>query len=522
MPLDVAEVVFNGYFSAMENTATDYKALYEESLLTISKNEEEISGLRFELDKFRKYLYGRKNEKFPLSQAGVNQMGLFELGTTQQQQQDLSAEAETEKPRPVAKPKKRAKGTGRMSLPETLRRETVVIEPEEDVTGCTLIGQDVTEVLELTPAEFYVKRYVRPKYARPNGGGIVVGFLPDRVIDKGIPSESVVAQMAVDKYVYGLPLHRQIDRYTKMGVRIPASTASDWMMKGWDRLLPLWELLKLLALNQKYLQVDESPVKVLDRDHKNGIHQGFMWVYNAPADNLVLFDYRKGRDSSGPREMLKGFAGILQTDGYSVYESLYADHPHIMLVFCMAHARRKFHESLKYDKQKATYVLGRMQVLYALEQQMRDGGMTWEERTLLRQEKAVPILEELGKWLDKEILVTAPSSPLGKAIAYSKARWAGLSAYALHGQIEIDNNLVENSIRPLAITRKNFLFCGSHKAAEMAAGMLSFMSTCKRNGVNEFEWMKDVFARIQSHKQKDLYQLLPNNWKKYRPKPSDS
>ena len=522
MPLDVAEVVFNGYFSAMENTATDYKALYEESLLTISKNEEEISGLRFELDKFRKYLYGRKNEKFPLSQAGVNQMGLFELGTTQQQQQDLSAEAETEKPSPVAKPKKRAKGTGRMSLPEALRRETVVIEPEEDVTSCTLIGQDVTEVLELTPAEFYVKRYVRPKYARPNGGGIVVGFLPDRVIDKGIPSESVVAQMAVDKYVYGLPLHRQIDRYTKMGVRIPASTASDWMMKGWDRLVPLWELLKLLALNQKYLQADESPVKVLDRDHKNGIHQGFMWVYNAPADNLVLFDYRKGRDSSGPREMLKGFAGILQTDGYSVYESLYADHPHIMLVFCMAHARRKFHESLKYDKQKATYVLGRMQVLYALEQQMRDGGMNWEERTLLRQEKAVPILEELGKWLDKEILVTAPSSPLGKAIAYSKARWAGLSAYALHGQIEIDNNLVENSIRPLAITRKNFLFCGSHKAAEMAAGMLSFMSTCKRNGVNEFEWMKDVFGRIQSHKQKDLYQLLPNNWKKYRPKPSDS
>lgn len=263
-------------------------------------------------------------------------MGLFELGTTREQQGDLGAEAETEKPRPAAKPKKRAKGTGRMSLPEALRRETVVIEPEEDVTGCTLIGEDITEVLELTPAEFYVKRYVRPKYARPKGEGIVVGFLPDRVTDKGIPSESVVAQMAVDKYVYGLPLPRQIDRYTKMGVRIPASTASDGMMKGWDRLVPLRELLKLLALNQKYLQADESPAKVLDRDHKNGIHRGFVWVYNASADNLVLFDYRKGRDSSGPREMLEGFAGILQTDGFSVYESLFAGHPHIMLVFCIA------------------------------------------------------------------------------------------------------------------------------------------------------------------------------------------
>jgi hypothetical protein len=294
------------------------------------------------------------------------------------------------------------------------------------------------------------------------------------------------------------------------------------MMKGWDRLVPLWELLKLLALNQKYLQADESPVKVLDRDHKNGVHQGYMWVYNAPADRLVLFDYRRGRDSSGPREMLEGYAGILQTDGFSVYESLFANHPHILLVFCMAHARRKFHECLKYDKKKASYVLERMQVLYALEQQMRDEELDWEERTLLRQEKAVPVLEELGKWLDREIMVVTPTSPLGKAVAYSKARWAGLSAYAMHGQIEIDNNLVENSIRPLAITRKNFLFCGSHQAAEMAAGMLSFMSTCKRNGVNEFEWMKDVFERIQSHKQKDLYQLLPNNWEKYRPKPNGS
>lgn len=248
-----------------------------------------------------------------------------------------------------------------------------------------------------------------------------------------------------------------------------------------------------------------------------------MWVYHAPAarrtaDNLVLFDYRKGRGSSGPKEMLAGFAGILQTDGYGVYESLFAKHPHIMLVYCMAHARRKFHESLKYHKQKASYVLERMQILYALEQQMRDEGLHWEERTLLRQEKAVPVLGEIGKWLDKEIMVVTPTSPLGKAVVYCRARWAGLNAYAMHGQIEIDNNLVENAIRPLAITRKNFLFCGSHQAAEMAAGMLSFMSTCKKNGVNEFEWIKDVFERIQAHKQKDLYQLLPNNWKKYRPK----
>mgnify|MGYP005852327897 CR=1 FL=1 len=531
----------------MENTATDYKKLYEQSLLTIlekeeelgrsnltisqkdetfteelAKKEEKINALSFELDKLRKYIFGKKSEKLSALQAGEGQIDLFELGTTQARQEELSRQATEQKPE-VKKPKKRAKGSGRMTLPENLRREVVVLEPTEEVSGCKVIGEETTEVLELTPAEFYVKRYVRPKYAKADGeglpagqAGIIIANLPDRVIEKGIPSETVIAQMTIDKYVYGMPLHRQIDKYTRMGIRIPASTASDWMMKGWKQLVPLWELLKLLVMNQKYLQADESPIKVLDRNHKNGIHQGYMWVYNAPSDNLVLYDYRKGRDKSGPREMLAYFIGILQTDGYNVYESLFAHHPNILLVFCMAHARRKFVEARSDHKEKADYVLGLMQKLYLLEGQMRDQKLSWGERTKQRQENAVPVLEEIEKWLDAEILQVRPSSPLGKAIAYTKARWKGLCAYANHGQIEIDNNLVENSIRPLAIGRKNYLFAGSHNAAEMTAAMYSFMATCKKNNVNELEWLKDVFERIQSHKQKDLYQLLPNNWLEYK------
>jgi transposase len=509
----------------MGNTAADFKTLYEDSLKVIAaerqkaqeliaEKDNQITALNFELDKFRRYLFGKKSEKLSVRQADVNQISLFDLGTTREQQEGLSDKVvEAPKKKPA---KKRAKGTGRMPLPENLRRETIIIEPEEDVAGCAVIGEDVTEVLDLIPAEFYVKRYVRPKYARPNGGGVLMAALPDRVIDKGIPSEAVIAQMTVDKYVYALPLHRQIDKYRRLGVNIPASTASDWLIKGWRHLAPLWELLKLLVMNQKYLQADESPIKVLDRNHKNGIHQGYMWVYNAPADNLVLFDYRKGRDSRGPGEMLEDYVGILQTDGYSVYEKLFYGHPHIMLVYCMAHARRKFVDALKYDEKRAGHVLGRMQELYALEQRMRGQQVSWEERTVLRQKEAVPVLDELGEWLKKQVHEAVPSSPLGVAIRYALPRWAGLSAYAQHGQIEIDNNLAENSIRPLAIGRKNYLFAGSHQAAEMAAAMYSFMATCKKNGVNEFEWLKDVFTRIQSHKQKNLYQLLPNNWKKYK------
>jgi transposase len=258
----------------MENTAKYYKKLYEESLLTISRNEEtysekeeeyirvttakdeRINQLCFELEKFRKYLFGSKSEKLPVHQVDVSQLGLFDLGTTAEQQEDLSEQAAVTAEKKT--PKKRAKGTGRMTLPENLRRETIIIEPNEDVSECVKIGEDVTEVLDLIPAEFYVKRYVRTKYARPKGEGIVMGELPERVIEKGIPSDRLIAQMVLDKYVYALPLHRQIDKYRRLGVNIPASTASDWMIKGWKHLTPLWKLLKLLVINQKYIQADET------------------------------------------------------------------------------------------------------------------------------------------------------------------------------------------------------------------------------------------------------------------------
>ena len=506
----------------MENKETDYKKLYAETLLVLSEKEETlvekdqvIATLGFELDKLRRHIFGFKSEKRS-GNTGDNQLGLFELGVTQSVQEELSESvAASAKPAP----KKRAKGTGRMSLPEELTREEIVIEPSESTEGCTKIGQEVTEVLEIEPAFFYVKRYVRPKYAKPNGEGILIGMLPDRVIEKGIPSESVIAQLTVDKYVYGMPLHRQLDKYSKMGVRIPASSASDWLMGGWEQLKPLCELLRLIVLTQKYLQADESPVKVLDRDHKNGIHQGYMWLYHAPVDRLVLFDYRKGRNSSGPREMLAGFKGILQTDGYIVYDSLYGNHPDILLTYCMAHARRYFVNAVKDDEKQANYVLDEMQLLYALEQRMREQELDWEKRTAERKKHARPVLERLEKWLKENQYRYRPQSPMGKAIDYTLSRWAGLSAYELHGQMEIDNNLIENAVRPLAIGRKNYLFAGSHQAAEMAAGMYSFMASCKKNKINEFEWLKDVLERIQSHKQKDLYQLLPSNWQQYRLKP---
>lgn len=529
----------------MENAAKDYQKLYEASLLTIAEKQEalvekeaaltqerqlnhdkdqQITQLNFELDKFRKYLFGSKSEKLSASkEVDLSQMDLFGLGTTQEQQEELSQQVEMAPPKKKT-PKKRAKGTGRMALPGALRREEIIIEPGEDTTGCVHIGDDITEVLDVIPSELYVKRYVRRKYARPNGEGILTGELPGRVIEKGIPSNRLVGEMMLDKYVYSLPLHRQIDKYRRLGVNIPASTASDWVIKGWKHLAPLWDLLKRLVVHQKYLQADESPIKVQDKQKKPGkkhIHQGYMWVYHAPVDNLVLFDYQEGRDQSGPKAMLEDYKGILQTDGYTVYESLYAHHPDISLVYCMAHARRKFVDATKYDEQKANAVLTLIQQLYKLEQDMRDEQLTWEQRTERRQKQAVPVLDQIKTWMNEQAHKVLPKSPLGQAIHYALPRWSGLSAYAQHGQVEIDNNWVENAIRPLAIGRKNYLFAGSHDAARMTAAMYSFMATCKKNGVNEQAWIADVLDRGQSINHKNLYQLLPNNWEKYKAKPQN-
>lgn len=520
----------------MENTATDYKKLYLDSLTTLALEREkvllllaqkqqahqeelaakdqQIADLNFELDKFRRYLFGKKSEKLSFPESDPSQLSLFNLETTVAQQEDLSQQASVAPPK--KKPKKRANTQGRMTLPEDLRREIILIEPDEDVSQCVKIGEEITEVLDLIPAQLYVKRYVRPKYARPGGKGIAIGQLPDRIVEKGIPSDQLIAKMVLDKYVYGLPLHRQIDQYRRLGVTIAASTASDWVIRGWKHLSPLWELLKLVMAHQKYLQADESPINVLDRDHKDGIHKGYMWVYHAPCAKLVLFDYRKGRDHLALVEILRHFRGVLQADGYSAYETLLSKNKNIILIHCMAHARRKFFEALNYDHEKATHMLALIGALYKIEQEMRDKNLTWQERTIIRQEKAVPILNNIKAWMLENAPKTLPSSPLGKAIAYTLNRWEGLSAYAQHGQLEIDNNLVENAIRPLAIGRKNFMFAGSHHSAEMTAAMYSFMATCKKNNLNEWEWLTDVMARIQSHKHKDLYQLLPNNWLKYK------
>jgi transposase len=395
-----------------------------------------------------------------------------------------------------------------MKLPAALPREQVILEPEEDITGMKKIGEEITEELERIPGKLFVRQYVRPKYAKPQGEGIVIADLPARPIDKGIAGPGLLAQIIIDKYTDHLPVHRQIQRFEREGIKLSSSTLTDWISGTCALLEPLYEALHKQVLSSDYLQADETPIKVLDKDKKGTTHRGYHWVYYAPSKRMVLFDYREGRGREGPHEILKDFRGHLQTDGYAVYED-FDKKSGITLLNCMAHARRKFDEAKDNDLARAEHALTEMQKLYGIERQAKIEKLSPDQRYKLRQEKSVEVLNNLKSWMLENYKSVLPKSTIGQALHYSLERFDRLMLYTSNGKLEIDNNLVENAIRPVAIGRKNYLFAGSHNGARRAAMLYSFLGTCKINDVNPFEWLRNTLEKIPTYPVNKLSQLLP-------------
>ena len=468
--------------------------------------------LKNELDQLKRLVFGSRHERFiPTISPGQLTLNIttqaplqpaVTLESIQYERKKATSQAESEKV-----------STGRMLLPADLPREQIIIEPKENVIGWKKIGQEITEELERIPGKLFVRQYIRNKYVSPNGEHIVIGELPVRPIEKGIAGPGLLAQIVIDKFVDHLPVYRQVQRFEREGMKLPVSTIGNWISGTCQLLEPLYEVHRKKVLAMDYLQVDESPIRVLDKAKKGTTHRGYYWVYHAPLSKLVMFDYRQGRGREGPGECLKDFKGYLQTDGYAVYED-YDNLQGITLIHCMAHARRKFDEALDNDKERASYVLTEIQKLYAIEQSARDQSLSAELLKALRQRQAVLILENLKVWMMEAYSNTLPQSAIGKALSYSLQRWDKLSRYTNDGRLQIDNNLVENAIRPVAIGRKNYLFAGSHDGARRAAMLYSFMGTCKKNNVNPFEWLKDILIQMPSHPVNKLEDLLPNNWVK--------
>ena len=363
-------------------TANDYKALYEASELRIAKLESELAQLK-------KMIFGSRQERFvpltsthPQLSLGIESEPVAASMVNTQKISYTRTNVSVDQ-QPLLHP-------GRMKLPENLRREEIIIEPSGDLAGCKVMGEEVTEVLEYLPGELYVKKYRRLKYVKPDNTGILIGSLPVRPLEKAMAGEGLLSQILIDKYVDHLPLHRQMQRFERAGVKIPYATLSGWVSETCHLITPLYEALKKEVLKSNYLHADETPIRVLDKDKPGASHKGFYWVYQNSIDKIVFFDYQEGRGREGPVKMLEHFEGYLQTDGYQVYDH-FDGRKEIRQIHCMAHARRKFSEAVNNDQTVAEYVLGEIQKLYAIERKCKEEGLLPDEIKTQRQEQSLPI-----------------------------------------------------------------------------------------------------------------------------------
>ncbi len=483
------------------------KQEYDQLITSLQTLQTDYKLLKFQYSKLQRMIYGAKSERFVSAQI-PGQLSLFD-SVKEEEKPEAKKETVTYE-RETGKSKK-AEGHGRLPLSPNLPREEHTIEPKEDITGARKIGEEINETLEYVPGKLYVKKIIRPKYLLQDQQTIVIGELPSQPIPKSNAGAGLLAQMHVAKYVDHTPFYRQIQQLKREGVIVAPSTMNDWSEKTCELLDILYNRIKEKILQSDYLMMDESPIQVLTEDKPKATHQGYMWVNVAPMEKLVYFNYRQTRSGQYPIAFLKDYHGALQTDGYAGYNVFESD-PNVTLLGCFCHARRKFDEARKNDKEKAEFALTRIQQLYNIERKARDQELSWEERKKLREKEAIPVLAQIEKWL-KEQRNMAPKSAIGIAVNYTGRMWPRLVRYVEDGRYSIDNNPIENKIRPLALGRKNYLFAGSQRGAHRAAMMYSFFGTCKMNEVNPFLWLHDVLSRIQEHKANRIDELLPQNWK---------
>ena len=418
-------------------------------------------------------IFGSKSERFVAASSG--QLGLFEEPVAE-------LESKTEKIQYTREKKTIKKQPVRIPLAAHLPRVEEIIEPENLPEGAKRIGQQVTEIQEYNPAKIYVRRIVRPKYVLTEQSTITTAELPSLPLAKSNAGPSLLAHIMVSKFIDHLPFYRKIQIFKSQQLTLSDSTISGWFNATTDLLIPLYDVLKKQLLKSDYLQADESPIGVQDSHKKGSLHTGYQWVYRAPAEGLVLFKYHPSRSKKAPQEVLKNFSGTLQTDGYKVYQDLQTQGT-ITLLGCMAHARRYFEKALDNDHKRASHVLKQIQRLYTMERKLKDRNSCDHVKKRYRGLYARPVLMDLKSWLDSNSIQVLPKSAIGKAMTYTIKLWPKLTAYINHGKYQIDNNLIENAIRPLALGRKNYLFAGSHKAAQKAAMFYSFFATCKINNV---------------------------------------
>jgi len=474
--------------------------------LTIHSQDIKIQALVQEVAYLRRMRYGAKSEAM-----SAEQRQLFEDDIVQ----DVAAvEAELNLPPAPATPRSRA---GRQTLPEHLLRVEVRHEPE----SCTCpacqanlikIGEDVSEQLDIEPARFFVIRHIRPQYACRQCETITAAPVAPAVIDGSLAAPGLLAWVATGKYLDHLPLYRLEQIAARQQVSLSRSTMSEWIGRMGFALQPLADRLMEMLRQRQVLHADETPVKQLDPG-AGKTKRAYLWSYRSndldTGPPIVVFDYQSSRSGQHARDFLQDWQGSLMVDDYSGYKKLFASEGHTVVELgCWAHARRKFFDlQVNGAHPQAAEALRRIATLYAVEETAR--AMDHASRALHRQTNSLPILAEMHEWLIRLRTSTADSSGLARAIDYTLNRWASLVRYAQTGNLPIDNNPVENAIRPIAIGKKNWLFAGSERAGKRAAAIQSLFATAKLNGIEPAAWLKDTLEKLPVWSMRRIDELLP-------------
>lgn len=501
---------------------TDVGSLKSSYEHTIASQRDKILSLEKQVAYLSRRIWGHSSERFikedPL-QRKLDFEGLELLPEEEQQARQAEAEIAAYKTRVAACGEKRK--PVRRPLSDTLPRVEEHVYPDHiDPSACTELAPEITEVLEFEPGKCFVRRIIRHKYVLKNkdiqgDASIITPELPVLPLAKSYASASLLAELMIGKYVDHLPFYRQIQMFGRLGVTLAAATVNDWFKGTADLLRPLYYRLRELVLESDYIQVDESTLPVVNEEKHKAV-KGYIWLVRSVMRDLVFFHYDQGsRAQKVVIPLLKDFRGALQTDGYEVYK-MYEYKQGVLPLGCWAHARRKFEESLKEDKSRAEYALGQIGMLYDVERRADEQHLSFEERAELRTRLSYPLMVAFEKWMVNEYTKVLPKGRIGRAIKYTYEIYHRLTRYHLDGRYKIDNNLAENSIRPLALGRKNYLFCGNHQAAEDAAVIYSLLGCCKAQKVDYRKWMVYILSNIHAYDNdytKDLAELLPHNWK---------
>ena len=477
--------------------------------------------LRQIIKELQRHRFGRRAETLPEDQ--------MLLGLEDVEQVAASGEAKIDAVNPTERVDRSAKRRmNRGSLPAHLPRIEVVVDIEDHACPCCgkalhRIGGDTGERLDIVPAQFRVLVVRRPKYACRSCENVVVQApAPNRLIEGGLPTEATVAQVLVSKYADHLPLYRQAQIYARQGINLDRSTLADWVGRAAFLLQPIHDRLLASLRASPKLFADETTAPVLDPG-RGRTKTGQLWAYardDRPWGGTdppgVAYVYAPDRKAKQPMTHLAGFNGTLQVDGYSGYRA-FAERNDVQLAFCWSHVRRPFYELAAAGPAPiAREALQRIAGLYAIEKDIC--GLSAEERRAVRQERSRPIIEDLEPWLRAKLALISQKTKLAQAIRYALSRWNGLTRFLDDGRIEIDSNVVERSIRPIALNRKNALFAGSDGGGEHWAVIASLVETCKLNTVDPLVYLRDVITKIvNGHPNSRIDELLPWAYAAERP-----